>query len=321
MDDAEPPKSSLTESTKTTIMVLVALIVVLIVAGIGVATVRDATDSLRKVTATTTTSTAPAGAAQGAPAGDLSSEESRVIEEIKAQVAAIRGLPWKGSLPIRVLTQEELAQRVRALNAKEIAEHREEMAADESVLKLLKLIPKDLDYAKAVDDLLAGLVLGFYDDEAKELFVGGGGSATPDAATRSTLAHELTHALTDQHFDFASKTKVLDDQHRTEEAFAFTALIEGDANLVESLWQERHLSDRERLEAALGGSADGGALAKAPQYLLDSLRFPYEEGLAFVRSRYRAGGFAEVDNAYRRPPTSTEQILHPETYTTGQGWT
>jgi hypothetical protein len=28
-----------------------------------------------------------------------------------------------------------------------------------------------------------------------------------------------------------------------------------------------------------------------------------------------------VDNAYRRPPTSTEHILHPETYASGQTWT
>ncbi len=38
MDDPGPPKSSLNDSTKTTIGVLVAMAVVLIVAGIGIAT-------------------------------------------------------------------------------------------------------------------------------------------------------------------------------------------------------------------------------------------------------------------------------------------
>ena len=320
MDDDGAPKSSMTDSTKTTIGVLVALVAVLIVAGIGVATVRDATETLRKATATTVTRS-PA-APDAPPASDVPPEHAGVIEEMKAQVAAIRGLAWKGSLPIRVLTQEQLSQRVRELNAKEMAENRAEIAAEESVLKLLKLIPRELDYAKAIDDLLAGLVLGFYDDEAKELFVGGGGSGPPDAATRSVLAHELTHALTDQHFEFGPKIKALDDENRVEEAFAFSAVIEGDANLVEELWQERHLSERERREAALAGSAAAGrALATAPAYILSALRFPYEDGLAFVRGRYRAGGFAEVDNAYRRPPTSSEHILHPETYVTAPGWT
>ena len=320
MDDNGPAKSSWNDSTKTTVAVLIALVVVLIVAGIGVATVRDATETIKKATATTAPPVAP-GTGTTAPPSDLPPEQSRVVEEVKAQVAAVRGLPWKAQLPIKLLTKEQLAQRVREITAKEIAENRAELSADESILKLLKLIGKDVDYAKAFDDILAGGVLGFYDDEAKELYVGGGGSGSLDAPTRSILAHELTHALSDQHFDFGARGKVLDDEDRTEESFALSALIEGDAELTRTLWEERHLSDSERLQAAIGGSADPGTYEKAPRYLLESLFFPYREGLTFVRSRYRAGGFAEVDNAYRNPPTSTEHILHPETYASGQTWT
>ena len=319
MDDAGTPKSSWNDSTKTTVGILVALVVVLIVAGIGVATVRDATETLRRATATTT-SVAPARDAP-APGSDLPPEHARVVEEVKAQVAAIRGLAWKGALTVRFLTKEQLSQRVRELTAKELVENREEITADESVLKLLRLIPKELDYAKAFDDILAGGILGFYDDETKELFVGAAGSGTLDPATKSVLAHELTHALTDQHFDFGSRTKALEDAERTEEVAAFSALIEGDAELTRTLWEEQHLSAAERLQAAIGGTAEGGIYEKAPPYLLESLFFPYRDGLAFVSNRHRAGGFAEVDNAYRRPPTSTEHILHPETYTSGQTWT
>jgi hypothetical protein len=253
MDDDDLPKSSsLNDSTKTTIAVLIALVVVLIVAGIGVATVRDASETLREVTATTA-STAPGAPAQPPTSSDLTPEQARVVDDVKAEVADIRGLQWRRDLPIKFLTKDQLSQRVRELNAKEIAENREEITADEAVLKLLKLIPKDVDYAKVFDDVLAGAVLGYYDDETKELFVGDSGSAPLDAATRSVLAHELTHALTDQHFDFAARTKALDDENRTEELAALSAVIEGDANLVEALWQERHLSDRERIQAAIGG--------------------------------------------------------------------
>jgi len=327
MNDAGPPKTGrFNDGTKTTIGVLVAMVVVLIVAGIGIAAVRDARNTIERakgpVTSTSTTaSTVPGAPATTAPASDLTAEQSRVVEEIKGQVSAIRGLAWKGTLPIKVLTKQQLAQRVRALNEKDIAENRNELTTDESVLKLLKLIGKDVDYVKTIDAILAGGVLGFYDDELKELFVGGGGSATPDPATRATLAHELTHALTDQHFDFGTRTKALDDQDRTEETSAFSALIEGDAELVANLWQERHLSERERRQAASGSTADASAYASAPPYLLASLFFPYEDGLNFVQSRYKAGGFAEVDKAYRNPPTSTEHILHPETYVAGQAST
>jgi Zn-dependent peptidase ImmA (M78 family) len=320
--DAPPPKSSWTDSTKTTLGVLIALAVVLIAAGIGIATIRNARDTVEKAVSSTTTVAATGGSTvpDTTPASDLTPAQAKVVEEIKAQVASIRGLAWKGSLPIKVVSKEALAARVRKLNAEEIAKKRDELTADESVLKLLKLIEKDVDYAKTIDSILAGGVLGFYDDEVKELYVGGGGESL-DPATRATLAHELTHALTDQHFDFGTRTKALDDQEKTEESAAFSALIEGDAELVATLWQQQHLTARERQQAANSGSSEAiSAYARAPRYMLESLFFPYTSGLTFVESRHTAGGFAEVDKAYRNPPTSTEHILHPETYASGQTW-
>lgn len=325
MDDDLPGKtSSLTDSTKTTIGVLVALAVVLIVAGVGIATVRDARDTVKKAAARTTTTVAASGATtvpDTTPPSTLAPAQARVVEEIKGQVAAIRGLAWKATLPVKVVTKDQLAQRVRQLNAEEIAKNRDDLTTDEAVLKLLQLIEKDVDYAKTIDSILAGGVLGFYDDEAKELYVGGGSGDLLDPATKATLAHELTHALTDQHFDFGTRTKALDDQDRTEESAAFSALIEGDAELVATLWQQQHLSAKERQQAANAGSSEAlTAYARAPRYLLESLFFPYTSGLTFVESRHKAGGFAEVDKAYRNPPTSTEHILHPETYASGQTW-
>ena len=321
--DAPPPKSSWTDSTKTTLGVLIALVVVLIAAGVGIATIRDARDTVEKAISTTTTTPATGGATvpSTTPVSDLTPAQSKIVEEMKGQVASIRGLAWKGSLPVKVVSKDALAERVRKLNAEEIAENREELTANESVLKLLKLLEKDVDYAKAIDTILAGGVLGYYDDEVKELYVGGTGDSL-DPATKATLAHELTHALTDQHFDFGTRTQVLDDQNKTEEAAAFSALIEGDAELTASLWQEQHLTARERQQAATAGASPEAlnAYARAPRYLLESLFFPYQSGATFVQSLHRAGGFAEVDKAYRNPPTSTEHILHPETYASGQTW-
>src|SRR5688572_28609093 len=51
-----------------------------------------------------------------------------------------------------------------------------------------------------------------------------------------------------------------------------------------------------------------------PRFLREVLLFPYTEGLEFVRALYNRGGFSEVDRAYRDPPASTEQILHPSRY-------
>lgn len=307
-------------SDKAAVGVLVVLVVVLVVAGAGVARVRDAQHVLRRAASATTT-TNP-GASTAVVGDGLSPPQRQVVQEVKAQVSAIRGLAWKRDLPVKVLSRDELSRKITALDAEEVGRSRELLSADETVLKLLQLIPRSTDYVKTIDTLLAGAVLGFYDNETKELYVGGDGTAgTIDAATRSVLAHELTHALTDQQFDFGAATRALDDQHRTEESAAFSAVIEGDAELVRSMWEQQHLTASERSEAARGGSDKVGAYDNVPPYLVHSLRFPYDQGLAFVRAQFQAGGFADVDNAYRRPPVSTEQILHPELYTAAQGET
>src|SRR6476646_3174271 len=116
MDDAGPPKSGrFTDSTKTTIGVLIALVVVLIAAGIGIAAVRDAKDTVHQAKSsvaagtTTTVATVPGVTTTTVAPADLNPEQSRIVDEIKAQVSTIRGLAWKGTLPIKVVSKEELA--------------------------------------------------------------------------------------------------------------------------------------------------------------------------------------------------------------------
>jgi hypothetical protein len=48
--------------------------------------------------------------------------------------------------------------------------------------------------------------------------------------------------------------------------------------------------------------------------LVRSLLAPYVDGLAFTNYLRRRGGFAAVDEAWRAPPASTEQLLHPEKF-------
>lgn len=240
------------------------------------------------------------------------------MEQVRAQVSAIRGLPWKADVPVRVVPATELARRVREYADKDIADNRDEVAADETILKLLDLIPDQLDYLRTVADLLAGGVLGFYDDETGELFVKEEGRGL-SPATMATLAHELTHALTDQHFGFSRYIRALDEGDRSEELGAEQALVEGDAELVRELFISRYLKGADQAAASLGDGVDGPSpYAGVPPYLVNSLLFPYSEGLRFVESRHVAGGFGAVDAAYRQPPISTEQILHPDRYLAGE---
>src|SRR5439155_1553362 len=53
-----------------------------------------------------------------------------------------------------------------------------------------------------------------------------------------------------------------------------------------------------------------------PGWMVDELQFPYTAGESFVMRLQASGGSSAVDAAFRRPPASTEQILHPGKWAT-----
>ncbi|MGH3851518.1 MAG: hypothetical protein ACRDRT_17820, partial [Pseudonocardiaceae bacterium] len=216
------------------------------------------------------------------------------------------------------VTPAELAARVQALGLVEFDRQADDLAVSAATLELLGLIPKGTDYRRSIEDLYSGSVLGYYDDTAKELFVGA--AAGPlSVFTRSTLVHELTHALTDQHFDFGPRSKALAEAELSEESVAFLSLIEGDAETVRILWESHHFNASEKSLAKAGEPGVNTAIyQRTPPYLVASLLFPYQYGTEFVDALRRSGGFGAVDAAYRQPPISTAQILHPERYLRGE---
>lgn len=292
--------------------VLLVLVIVVLVAGMATVLIRDEGAPPARPRATTV----PGGAltTTTAPAATVDAELATALASMRDQVEAIRGLPWKSEIPVRIVSRPELARRVQALTTEEFDRRSDELAAGEAILKLLGLVPDGVNYRRTLEDLFSGGVLGYYDDRTKELLVGAGRGAL-SVYTRSTLVHELTHALSDQHFDFGSRIEALDDQGRTEESVAFLALVEGDAETVRILWEQRHLDEAERSSLAAGDpDLDLSVFGRTPPYLVASLLFPYTSGTAFVDGLRRAGGFAAVDAAYQRPPVSTAEILHPARY-------
>jgi hypothetical protein len=299
------------------------LAAIVLAAGLATAAVRSDSDDGRA------TATAPAPQpGTTTPAAPTTTRTTRVlppepafIAEIRAAVAELRGLEWKEPLAVEVVSRSELVRRARAANERDRRPDR--LAGDGDTYRLLKAIPRQLDYAKALDDLVSGLILGFYDPKTKELVVRDSGGEV-DAQTKVTVAHELDHALTDQHFDFGSATDALDQADRHEEVEAYVALIEGDAKLLEERYAERYLTEEEQIEYVLGGLAgsdeDLSPILRLPPFMLGELYFPYTVGLEFAEERAEDGGFAGLNETFRQPPVSTEQIIHPERYESGQAW-
>jgi hypothetical protein len=185
-----------------------------------------------------------------------------------------------------------------------------EQAADQRLLQMLGLIPARASLREIQGSILEDQVAGYYDPHTKRLALVRDATGTSPAIAEITLAHELTHALDDQVFGLHDVSGATSDR-----ALAYTALLEGDATLVMSLYAQRFISGTGLLGAALA-SGSGGSVANLPPYIQSSLEFPYLSGESFVSALYDvAKGWKLVDFALEhRPPVSTEQVMHPLKY-------
>ena len=157
---------------------------------------------------------------------------------------------------------------------------------------------------------------------------------------KPVLAHELTHALQDQHLDLEkwgdqsaeglSRDVDSDNKHiATDETdTARDAVAEGQAMAVFVDWGLKPknatirtipniMADEENNQDA--SSADSPVLARAPLLLQQSLLFPYREGLNFEQVLLQDKGTdVAFAGALDRPPSSSYEIMNPRAYEKGE---
>lgn len=233
------------------------------------------------------------------------------IESIEANVAELRGLDVLEELDVQIIDRQELARRVETILQEDYSP--DEARVDTLTYWLLRLIPDEsLDLYQLQVDLLSEQIAGYYDPETGELVV-----VTQDGnlsvTDKVTMAHEIVHALQDQHFDLVAIDELATD---ADHSAAITALIEGDATLAMTEYMFGYLDPME-IAALITESFTAGnseILDNAPTYISEGLLFSYEAGQAFATELYNVDGFASINEAFEDPPASTEQILHPEKY-------
>jgi len=258
---------------------------------------------------------------------------SSVIERIARAVEQLRGLKFSRGIAPEILTVEQLRARIE--KSYEEDQSRAEVDAAGKTLTALGLLAPSASLHAILRDVGAEQIGGYYDDEEESLVIAGSVAAlTP--YDRILLAHELVHAVTDQHFGLDA-LGTLQDERKDDEATAYLSLVEGDATLMMFLYREQFLTTAERSKVDEEASRlTSPKLDAAPPIVRESLLFPYERGAQFVNALYQRGGTAEIDKAYRTPPSSTEQIMHPARFFTrddpqpvvlpdvaaslGQGW-
>jgi hypothetical protein len=306
----EPPRRRVGRPTATLILLLV---IGLAAGGLVFATRRDQpAPAAGGPAAGAPTTRAPAGRPPATRAPAATTPEIRAVQRA---VAELRDLQFERRVPVTVESPAKLAKRLLGALAEETDEDR--LRRQGRAMELLGELPPGTDLPRLLNRVQAESVLGFYlpgrPPDKGRLYVRSSRGLDPYA--KIILAHELTHAVTDQRHDLTRADRLAAATAREDELAAYSALVEGDATLTMQRYLAQRLTPAEQANAGLVAASERTPVRDAaPAVIRESLLFPYQEGLRFVGTLYRQGGWAAVDRAYRDPPTSTEQLLHPERY-------
>lgn len=185
-----------------------------------------------------------------------------------------------------------------------------EMHASERFLHKMGLVPPGFRYRPFVIALLTEQVAGYYDPKAQQFFLA---DWIELEGQKPVMAHELTHALQDQHFNLRRFEKW--PAGDSDAQLAAHALIEGDASLAMTIYMARNPLVGLAFMRSLGSSnTPSQHFKQAPRALRETLVFPYEKGTEWATNLYKRGGWKLISEAFNKLPLSTEQILHPEKY-------
>jgi hypothetical protein len=240
------------------------------------------------------------------------------------------------ALPIKSSVKRTLTTRAAVesyLNEKfQEDEGAKKLQRGEIVLKKFGLLDHDFDLKPFLLALLKEQIEAYYDSKTKTVNLLDWVSVDEQ---KPVLAHELTHALQDQHVDLEKwgdqtpsevSTNYRDDvDHLSKDEIdtAREAVAEGQATAVmmdnilkpmgKSLIKDPEVV--EFIKNQMNGGESSPVLARAPLLLSESLLFPYREGLSFVQDVWMdQGQKAAFAGALDRPPTSTWEIINPREF-------
>jgi len=268
------------------------------------------------------------------PATHITPEQAQqlfaLVDELLKFSSQDTGLPVKGTVKRQMTTRAAVESYLtEKFNEDEGAKR---LQRDEIVLKKFGLLDRDFELKPFLLALLKEQIEAYYDSKTKTVNLLDW--VDPDEQ-KPVMAHELTHALQDQHSDLekwddqtpndVSTTAAEDVDHlaRDEMDTARDAVAEGQATAVmfdyvlkpmgKSLVKDPEVLDI--VKSQMNSSADSPVMSRAPLLLSESLLFPYKEGLSFEQDVWMdQGQNAAFAAMLDRPPTSSWEIINPRVY-------
>lgn len=243
------------------------------------------------------------------PVRPLSAGLKTMRERAMRSASTLRELSFTGEVGMTELSGWEYGTRTR-----EMAEvlGGDELRALGNLASSGGALPEGIDLASLAASFTAITAGATYSPLDKQILL------VDKDRDESLLTHEFTHALQDQNFDLMKLLVVRPyNFDRTEAVFA---LIEGDAMNVQRRAEEGDAYGRKTLEE-ITRQENGrfGDYRKEigdlfPPLLTETFIFRYRDGARFVESVRRSRNVRGIDELFRRPPVSSEQVLHPEKY-------
>jgi len=261
----------------------------------------------------------------------LTDEAVRVeIDRLVGAIASARHLTYHGALPVRVLDRAEAARQARRFDDEATAELG--AGAEAELLRRLGIPSPSAGTDDADEDSAGteGTAIGEpardraaaprFDAVTGRLWVPGWISLE---AQQVALTHAVAHAAADQRFGFRRLMDITSDGRSRlsgDTRRARLAVVEGDAMLtgLEVLDPRETFLAGPQLHAlaarlrAAGQDPAGGWPARLAM-------FTHVTGLLFVARARAHHPWNVVDALWTDPPSSTEQVLHPEKYESCEG--
>lgn len=262
------------------------------------------------------------------PAADVPAEVAAITGRTLHLASRARMLKVKEPVKLKVLSGAELVAVVKRKVQTDIP--KDQIKGEGNAYSALGLIPQGYAYEDETYAMLEEELAGLYIPEEKTMYVAKG---ITGEELETTLAHELVHALQDQHFGIGEKMKFKPGE--SDAIAAVHALAEGDA--TSAMFDTRIMAEvgeealkfknaanlipdkdpEELLEAELKSKKKPSKIQSAPRFLAVGLLAPYADGMRFVHGMRRRGGpvgWKAVDQSWARPPSTTEQLLHLDKY-------
>jgi len=228
-------------------------------------------------------------------------EREAVVARAMARVEYVRDREFEATVPVDVINRS-------AYRANQSGDRDPALARfDNAKFQALFLIGEREDSIEVQDETRGASVLGYYSTSREAIVLVAEGEA-PTLSGESVLAHELVHALQDQHFDLEGTERGTRDAYQGR-----NGIVEGDASYVQRQYMDRCGEAWSCLEDAGTGSEDdsddGGDVHPGISILE---YFPYSDGAGFVAAVREGGGWDAVEDVYGDVPDGATEVIHHE---------